>query len=75
MKYIEVNQLSAGEFEVVVCDEASPKGLAEVAGKEMAIIAKNKLSEILLFASVLGLPIVANLMEEQEDECCKAQCA
>lgn len=75
MKYIEVNQLAADEFEVVVCDEASPKGLAEVAGKEMAVIVKNKLSEILLFVSVLGLPVVANLLEEQEDECCKAQCA
>lgn len=74
MKYIEVNQLVVDEFEVVVCDESSPKGLAEVAGKEMAIIVKNKLSEILLFASVLGLPIVVNLTEEQ-DEHCEAQCA
>ncbi len=75
MKHIEVNQLDADEFEIVMCDDTTPQGVVVVAGKEVALIAKNKLSEVLLFVSPLGLPVVCNLIEEQEDECCKTQCA
>lgn len=74
MKYMEVNQLDVDEFEIVMCDDATPQGVAVVAGKQVAVVAKSKLSEVLLFVSPLGLPVVCNLIEEQEDEC-KAQCA
>lgn len=75
MKHIEVNQLGVDEFEIVMCDDATPQGVVVVAGKEVAIVAKSKLPDVLLFVSPLGLPVVCNLIEEQEDECCKAQCA
>ena len=72
MRYVEVNQFRADEFEIVICDDARPEGVTVIAGKEVAIVSKSKLSEILLFVSPLGLPVVCNLIEEQEDECCKA---
>lgn len=75
MKHIEVNQLDANEFEVVMCDDATPQGVVVVAGKEVVIVAKSKLSEVLLFVSPLGLPVVCHLIEEEEDDCCKTQCA
>lgn len=74
MKHIEVNQLDVDEFEVVMCDETAPAGVVSVAGKQMAIVAKNKLSEVLLFVSPLGLPVVCNLIEEQDDGC-EIKCA
>lgn len=75
MKYMEINQLDVDEFEIVMCDDATPQGVAVVAGKQIAITAKSKLSEVLLFVSPLGLPVVCNLLEEQEEDECKAQCA
>ncbi len=74
MRYVEVNQFCADEFEIAICDDATPQGVAVVAGKQVAIVAKGKLSEVLLFVSPLGLPVVCNLIEEQKDEC-KTQCA
>lgn len=72
MKHVEVNQLDVDEFEIAMCDDAIPQGIITVAGKEVAIVAKSKLSDVLLFVSPLGLPVVCNLIEEQEDHECKA---
>ncbi len=67
MRYVEVNQFCADEFEIAICDDATPQGVAVVAGKQVAIVDKKvSFLRYYFFVSPLGLPVVCNLIEEQK---------